>query len=320
MRTARLRTVIALLGVVLATLAAVLLVDPLKLANKAAKPPRPEVILLKGDAASHTTLDGGGGWFNDGKLTEIIIGSARTVDGWKRPVGVTIRNGRLRGSIRIMGLGRNGEDRAVRQSSISPGHTERAQAAAPTGIVISNVEIEAEHRIPLYLAPGVTGVTLENSRITGWSRSTAVYLDAESGGNIIRNNTFDARVNREVIAVDGSAGNRIEGNRFLRLPFGGIYLYRNCGEGGTVRHQTPRDNVISGNEFAMPTLGWRSYAIWLGSRNGWRLYCWQDAGYDFGSSADNRDFAGDNTVAGNAFLPSSNRAVRDDGENNVITP
>lgn len=286
----------------------------------AEKAPPEETIVLAGEAASHAVLDGGGGWFNDGKLTEIIVRAERTVGGWSRPVNVTIRNGRLRGSIRIMGLGRNGEAVAVRQSSVTRGHTERAQAVAPSNIVISNMEIEAGGKIALYVAPGVTGVILENSKITGNSRSTAVYLDAESAGNIIRNNVFDAQLAREVIAVDGSAGNLIEKNRFVRLPFGGIYLYRNCGEGGTVRHQTPHDNIISDNEFAMGTLTFRNYAIWLGSRNGWRLYCGQDAGFDFGSSADNRDFADHNTVRNNAFLPPSARAIRDDGKNNVISP
>jgi hypothetical protein len=282
--------------------------------------PATEKLVLIGEAASHTILDGGGGWFNDGKPTEIIIRSQQVSGAWQRPVNITIRNGRLRGSIRIMGLGRNGEAAGVRESSVSLGHTERAQAAAPTAILISNVEIEAEQAIALYVGPGVTGVTFENSTITGNSRSTAVYLDAESGGNIIRNNTFEAQVGREVIAVDGSAGNRIEGNRFAFLPYGGIYLYRNCGEGGTVRHQPPRDNIIAGNEFAMNSLGWWSYAIWIGARNGWRLYCWQDAGYSFGSSADNRDFADHNTVTGNVFLPSSRRDIRNDGTGNVVAP
>lgn len=280
--------------------------------------PRLERIVFEGKAASHRTIDCEGGWFNDGRPTELIIQSKKTADGWERPEGITIRNCRIRGAIRVIGLGRNGEAVGVRRSSVKAGHTERAQAATPIGIVISNVEIEACCRIPLYLAPGVTGVTLDHSKLTGWSCSTGIYLDAESGNNLIRSNTFSVRASREVIAVDGSAGNRIEGNRFDRIAGGGVYLYRNCGEGGTVRHQTPRDNVIAGNRFDTRSLGWRSYAIWLGSRNGWRLYCGQDAGYPFGSSADNRDLADENAVVGNVFVPSNGRAIRDDGRNNRL--
>lgn len=282
--------------------------------------PRVERIVLEGAAATGTVIDRQGGWFNEGKPTELLIRSKRTADGWERPENVVIRNCRIRGSIRIMGMGRNGEEHQVRRSSVSLGHTDRAQAAAPTKILISNVEIEADYRIPLYVSPGVTNVTVEQSRITGWGCSTAVYLDCESGGNVIRGNTFAMRQSREVIAIDGSAWNRIEENRFENLAFGGIYLYRNCGEAGTVRHQTPRGNVIASNVFDTQTLGPFAHAIWLGSRNGRSGYCHEDDGHPFGSSSDNRDFADDNEVRRNRFEPPSPRAIRDDGAGNVIEP
>lgn len=287
------------------------------LANVLPSPPAERVVLC-GSAASGTVLDGHGGWFNEGKVTEFIIRSEKRGDAWDRPSDIVICNGRLRGSIRIMGMGRNGQAREVRLSSYREGHTARAQAAAPTRILIRNVEFVVERRIPLYLAPGVTCVTVEACRFTGRSGSVAVYLDAESGGNVIRNNTFDVRVGREVVAVDGSAGNCIDGNRFERHPLGGIYLYRNCGEGGTVRHQTPHGNLIAGNRFAAGSLGWGSYAVWLGSRNGQRVYCEADAGHPFGSSVDNRDFADNNTLTNNTFRCTASRALRNDGEHNQI--
>jgi parallel beta-helix repeat protein len=219
-----------------------------------------------------------------------------------------------------MGMGRNGQAPEVRESSHKEGHTQRAQAAAPTGILISGVEIEAARGIPIYLAPGVTRVTIENSKLTGWSSSVGIYLDAESANNVIRNNTFSLRAGREVIAVDGSADNRIESNRFEHLSYGGIYLYRNCGEGGTVRHQTPHGNVIAGNRFDTASLGLRACGIWLGSRNGRRYYRHDDDGYPFGSSVDDRDFADDNTLTGNVFSPPATRAIKNAGQNNRITP
>ena len=277
-----------------------------------------ERIDLSGSAASGTVLDAGGGWFNDGKPTEISVRSRRNGSVWDRPTDIVIRNGRLRGAIRIMGMGRNGQGPAVRASSRHAGHTAAVQAAAPARIVISNVWIEAAGRIPIYLAPGVTHTLVENCVITGRSRSVALYLDAESARNTIRANTFAASTGREVIAVDGSADNVIASNRFERLPLGGIYLYRNSGEGGTVRHQTPHGNVIEGHRFDTRGLGWRANVIWLGPRNGRSVYREADAGYPFGSSLDNRDFADTNTVAGNLFEPATPRAVRDGGARNRI--
>ena len=164
----------------------------------------------------------------------------------------------------------------------------------------------------------MTGVTIRNCTFTGWSASTTVYLDAESGGNRIEGCAFDVRSGREVMAIDGSATNTIVGNRFLRAGYGGIYLYRNCGEGGTVRHQTPQRNVIENNFFDLKDLHPGSYGIWLGSRQGRRSYCEDDAGYPFGSSVDNRDFADHNTLVGNVFQPAGGRAIRDDGAGNRV--
>jgi hypothetical protein len=152
-----------------------------------------------------------------------------------------------------------------------------------------------------------------DSRIKGRTDSVALYLDAESGFNVIRNNTFDIiGANREIIAVDGSANNQLLTNTIKQAPSGGIYLYRNCGEGGTVRHQAPQNNLIAGN--TINNTG--GYGIWLGSRNGGRLYCNEDKGFSFGSSIDDRDFADNNTVRDNTFT-SSARTIRSDGSNQI---
>jgi len=286
-----------------------------------ATPRRPgglEVVELAGSAAGGTVIDCGGGPFNGGKPTELLIRAVKTPGGWDRPEGIVIRRCRIRGSIRILGMGRNGEAEEVRRSSVKEGHTARAQAAAPAGVLISDVEIEGQGRIPVYLAPGTTGATIEGCRISGRSNSVGIYLDAESAGNVIRGNVFSLEAGREVIAVDGSAGNRIEDNRFERPSRGGIYLYRNCGEGGTVRHQTPHGNTIARNRFETAALGPSARGIWLGSRNGRRIYCGLDAGHPFGSSADDRDFADDNVLEGNVFDPPSDRAIEDDGNGNIV--
>lgn len=237
-----------------------------------------------------------------------------------RPESITIANCRLQGTIRVTGVGINGEDKKVTASSHSAGHTQRMQAAAPTGITFSNMTITGTGPIPIYLAPGVTRVTLRDSRINGRTAGPVIYLDAESGHNQIVGNRFDIETaKRELIAVDGSADNRIADNRFSGLSNGGVYVYRNCGEGGTVRHQQPQRNVIEGNEFYYDRYFGLSPAIWLGSRMGARNYCNLDKGFPFGSSADDRDFANGNAVLSNRFVKRPpDLMIRDMGAENRI--
>ncbi|GBU18243.1 MULTISPECIES: right-handed parallel beta-helix repeat-containing protein [Methylobacterium] len=217
---------------------------------------------------------------------------------WERPTDVSLKHCTILGHMRVWGMGLNGQGPALRASSRALGHTERAQAAAPTRITILDSTLTGLGGIPLYVAPGVTALSLRHSQITGASRSVAVYLDAESARNTIEDNSFDIDTAREVVAVDGSAGNRIVGNRFALRGERGINLYRNCGEGGTIRHQTPSDNLIADNRFRY-TGFWRPDPIKVGSREGWRLYCAEDSGYPFGSSADNGDNATGNVLSGN---------------------
>ena len=261
-----------------------------------------------------TTIDCNGAEYNKGKTTELQIVTTKD----NIPANVTIKRCKINGSIRIAGLGFNGEAPGVNASSKKLGHTERAQAAAPSQINLYKLTITAKGRIPLYIAPGVTKVSLVDSTINGRSASVALYLDAESGFNIIRNNTFDITgASREIIAVDGSASNQLLTNTIKQAPNGGIYLYRNCGEGGTVRHQPPQHNFIAGNSLDLTNLTWSAYGIWLGSRNGGRLYCSDDAGLPFGSSKDDGDFADNNVVRDNTFTGST-RTIRNNGNNNKI--
>ncbi|KMO31406.1 hypothetical protein VQ02_25930 [Methylobacterium variabile] len=264
-------------------------------------------IVIEGSAASGLTLDCAGAAIGRpnvpahlGDYTIAIRSRPPAQPGgrWDRPSDIRIRDCVVFGHVRIWGMGENGQGPLVRDSSRSLGHTERAQAAAPTAVTITGTTITAAGPIPLYLGPGVTRVTLRDSRLDGRSVSTAIYLDAESAENRIENNDVTTALGREAVAVDGSARNRITGNRFTLGGQGGVRLYRNCGEGGTVRHQTPSDNVITGNIFR--TGGWFQAApIVVNSRNGWRLNCGEDAGYPFGSSLDNSDGGTGNVVAPN---------------------
>lgn len=250
----------------------------------------------------------------------IVIRSLQQNGQWLRPDNIGLQGCRVHGSVRLLGMGANGEAAAVRQSSQQAGHTERAQAAAPAHIVLKNMTIIGQNRVPLYLAPGVNAVTVSGSRITGKSISVAVYLDAESGHNRFINNTIDTQTaSRELIAIDGSAHNTFTHNRFSALNHGGIYFYRNCGEGGTIRHQSPSSNQIRNNVFFYRKYNGKLPAIWLGARNGNRHYCNADAGFAFGSSVNNADFADNNVIENNQIHRlSPQKMIRDHGANNQI--
>ncbi|KQY13273.1 NosD domain-containing protein [Rhizobium sp. Root482] len=266
------------------------------------------------------TLDGSPGTINSGKSSLVLIRSTKTRTGdWSVPTDITLRNCIVKGAIRLQGLGTNGQAKAVKQSSYNRDHTGHAQASAPTRITLSGLTLIADGRIPLYLGPGVTGVTLRRSTIAGHSNGTALYLDAESARNTIIDNRFSVTTkSREQIAVDGSAYNVISGNRFDDPVGGGIFLYRNCGEGGTIRHQAPQHNVISGNVFRYRASFFSQPAVWLNSRNGARFYCFRDPDYPFGSSASSLDFAKFNTVTGNRLIGGGPSLIRNDDDTNTV--
>jgi parallel beta-helix repeat protein len=278
-------------------------------------------VLFEGDAVSGSTLDCNGGRLMGegpkGDSGSVLVKSKQQRGTWSRPNGVTVTNCEIIGGVRIYGLGRNGEAENVKQSSVNRDHTAFAQSAAPTNVIFDRVHIKSSGGSPFYVSPGATRVSLTNSRIEGKSSGTAIYLDAESANNRIVNNTFDiATKSREIIAVDGSADNEISGNTFNAAANGGIFLYRNCGEGGTIRHQAPQHNRIEGNIFKMG--GGKSPAVWLNSRNGNRSYCFIDPAHPFGSSLTSRDLAQDNTVENNSIIGARDKAIRNDDPSNRV--
>jgi len=281
-------------------------VSPYRLTCFAVLPPGatvPRRLLLEGEEASGAGVDCRGGSiggrdYNDSIVTPTVaVWSRREEEGWSVPRDVRISNCTVLGNLRAWGLGREDPD-GWRRSSRTSGHTARAQAAGPMGLSLENVTFVATETIPLYVGPGVTGVRMIGGAFHGRSVSTAVYLDAESAGATIRGVDFDIETGREQVAVDGSAGNQIVDNVFRLRRRGGVFLYRNCGEGGVIRHQTPSGNVITGNRF--DEAAWlRPRPVVVGSREGRRRYCGDDAGWPFGSSADDRDNATGNVVSDN---------------------
>lgn len=284
-------------------------------------------VLISGERASGIVIDCGGavldgsrGTVNFGKPT-IRIRSTKAKDGgWSVPSDITIRNCTVKGAIRLQGLGANGQGEQVRLSSLTPGHTERAQQAAPSNVTISQVNFVADGGIPLYAGPGVTNMTVTQSNFSGYSVGTAIYLDAESARNTILDNRFEIKTKaRELIAVDGSANNLIARNDFVDPINGGIFLYRNCGEGGTIRHQTPEYNRIVDNTFSY-SMDWTEAqpAVWLNSRNGARLFCLYAPSANFGSGLSSLDFAENNTVSRNHLAGGDLSLIRDNDETNTV--
>lgn len=283
-------------------------------------------VIFEGSRASGAVLDCGGSVIDATagrtrmQRTAIIVRSVQRDDGsWDAPKGVTVRNCIIKGLMRVYGLDENANGPNMKRSSRDPGHTEFVQASAPKRTTFEYLTILAPGGAALYVGPGVTWTTLANSRLGGETGGTALYLDAESGRNSIRNNVFRIKTNgREIIAIDGSTRNEIVGNVFENPVNGGVFVYRNCGEGGVIRHQAPNFNVISNNTFLYADSSKPKPAVWLNSRNGHQKYCFTDPRHMFGSSASPLDFSQRNTVEMNRIVGSSFSLIQNNDETNLI--
>ncbi len=256
-------------------------------------------VVLAGPAASNVVLDCNGATLASATGVGLHIRSLRDATGVSRPVeNVVVKNCIIDGSVRVRG---DLTSAAFLESASMPGHTARAQAAAPHRVLLDGLRIRTNDAPALYVYPGVVGVTLRGSHLSGSTGTgPGVYLDAESAGHTLVGNTFDVSTAREVLAIDGSANNTVADNVFKNVRNGAIFLYRNCGERGVPRHQTPNHNQLMNNYLE----GESSSAplIWVGSRNGNRNYCGADAQYPVGSGVDDLDHAEFNLVAQNQFL------------------
>lgn len=252
--------------------------------------------------------------FSDPQLRLLVRSLKKTstsgIDEWLRPENILIKNCTIEGSTRVMGVASNGEGTNLTISSRSLGHTGRVQSYAPRGIIFDRNKFLGHGATPIYFSPGVNHSSVLNSHIGGFSTSVAVYFDAESAKNTLDNNVIDTKTiekkaggaARELVAIDGSAYNRIANNYFSSLNHGGIYLYRNCGEGGNIRHQTSSFNEIVNNTFYYNKYKGTLPSIWVASRNGNRSYCDLDKGYPFGSSVSDLDLAINNKIYLNQFF------------------
>jgi len=273
-------------------------------------------IIVEGSGGSGVTIDCNGATIDGSRVSAlcgtegnkrnmVLIASKGAGDlaggAWTRPTDVTVKNCNVIGGVRIQSIRSEG---LLRNSSYQANHTVVMQRVAPKRITLDNLTVTAREWIPVYFESGVSESKLINSELKGQSNATAVYLDAESTHNLIKHNDIHTVTGREVMAIDGSSGNRVIDNHFSALSHGGIYLYRNCGQSGIVRHTTPAANEIVNNVFYYdkynPSPPWAgSPSVFLGSRNGSPGYCGDDKGHPFGSSVSNLDYAQNNVVMQN---------------------
>ena len=257
-----------------------------------------------------------------GKLTNVIIQSPLVSGVFKQIKNITVENCHLN-NLNVYGIADNGQGPLnVTDSRTNPNHTAYVQSIAPYGVVATNNTFTASGTSGgIYLGPGVTNGTFNNNTLIGSKIGVVIYLDAESAFNTVMYNTFDVNnTSRELIALDGSAKNHVGSNTFKQYPGGGVYLYRNCGEGitnngdGAVRWQTPSYNLIDNNVFLVhagyiqlnPAV-WISkrdqgYLFWLGIPGLSSKFCDADKGYWPGlntSSTNDNDLSSYNIVRGN---------------------
>jgi hypothetical protein len=266
-------------------------------------------------------LNGGKNTVNDGR-DMIEVRSKKSGSRWKPARNIAIRDCDITGSVRVWGMGKNGETTAIKESSKrdanNSNHVGRLRANAPSHITFDDITITGVGRNPFYLAPGVTHVTLINSELKGQSSKVGIYLDAESAFNTIANNNIHVKTDDDdwgdlpfvtnrgwpQVAIDGSSHNMIKNNRFAAINNGGIYFYRNCGEGGTIRHTPPEHNVVVNNRFYYRKYKGSKPAIYLGSRDYGQKertlgHCDKDDGRPYGSSKSEKDYARHNIIIQN---------------------
>src|SRR5471030_410419 len=192
----------------------------------------------------------------------------------------------------------------------------------PTHVVIDHVDVTGSGRVGVYFDDYVTNSTLSHSTIEG-SYMSGIYLEHSSRNNHIIDNRITnnghegfGKGKREGLAVDSSAYNLIEGNRFESNGAGGIFLYKNCGEHyssgkSVIRWQHSDHNQIRNNTFTNEPVG-----IWLESRQNRDL-----SGFDCGDKPKDgtlkyfADYADNNVMVGNRFV-GTKVGVRDEGRGN----
>ena len=212
----------------------------------------------------------------------------------------------------------------IAANKLSPNH-EKNYRRTPTRITLENVEVTGSGRVGIYFDDYVTHSTLSHSIVRD-SYMSGIYLEHSSRNNkVVDNQIIDngherfGKGKREGLAVDSSAYNLIEGNRFESNGAGGVFLYKNCGEHfstgkSVIRWQHSDYNIIRNNTFVNEPVG-----IWLASRQNRDL-----SGFDCGDKPREGslkfypDYADNNVVGQNQFLKVKNLVINDGKHNSLM--
>ena len=210
-----------------------------------------------------------------------------------------------------------------------------------SNITIEDSTLLNSRGVGIFVDGYVTGVTLHRLHVEG-SGSSGIYLEAGSKDNVVEDNdivnngygengpywqTFTVGTlavwfwgsGREGLSIDGSRFNTVVNNRFSGNSYGGIFLYKNCGEFVNQRPERwwhrrygADGNLIANNTFTGGTNG-----VWIAARMGENIApmdC-SDPQYQPGYAL---DYADNNTVRDNVFT-NVTYGVRVEDDGNIIT-
>jgi parallel beta-helix repeat protein len=190
-----------------------------------------------------------------------------------------------------------------------------------TGVTLRNLDISGSGSVGIYLEAGSKGTLVERNHVhdNGYGDVTPEGIPFVVGGVEIRY----LSTGREGIAIDGSRDNVVRRNVIERNSYGGIFLYKNCGEYFT---QQPgqwwtRRYGADGNRIEKNRISDEYTGVWIGSRmaeNTLFMDC-SDAPYSTGPLSSIRlDYAKQNVVDRNVFTDVA-YGIRVEDDGNAIT-
>ncbi|MBX2883796.1 MAG: hypothetical protein KTR32_27835, partial [Granulosicoccus sp.] len=101
-------------------------------------------------------IDSGSGTYNHRRGDIVEVASVPLGNNeWSVPRNTMFRNAKIEGSLRVYGLGKNGEAARVKASSYNETHIEYVRKNAPSDITLESLDIKGYGRTPVYFSPGV---------------------------------------------------------------------------------------------------------------------------------------------------------------------
>ena len=221
-----------------------------------------------------------------------------------------------------------------RYEQLQTGQTSIAQqlAQSPHQILIDNVTVTHSHNSGIFVGDHVQGVDFNRIAVLK-SGTVGLYFEFGSRGNVVRHSFFSqngvrqvlgvGKPNREAIAIDSSANNRIEQSHFDHNGAGGVFLYRNCFEHADdpskpnhfLRTQGSNNNLIAHNIFEREPVG-----VWIASRQSRNLKGFACGAYTISETpfaSYHLDESEHNQIWQNLFLANKTGIIVEDDNNRL---